>query len=149
VELISETLNFIEPVFRQRNVILEKPSIHEGIRIDGDPEMLRQMLINLFMNSLQAMPEKGTLSVKLRANHGEAVEIEVEDTGIGIPPENLGRIFDPFFTTNERGTGLGLSLVHQIIEKHQGRVVADSEFGKGTRFTISLPLHVKELRYVE
>jgi signal transduction histidine kinase len=149
VDLISETLNFIEPVFQQRNVILERSGVNEEVWIDGDQEMLRQMLINLFMNALQAMPERGRLSVKLRTAHQESVEIEVEDTGIGIPPENLSRIFDPFFTTNERGTGLGLSLVHQIIEKHQGRVAAESEFGKGTRFTISLPRHAKEFRYVE
>jgi signal transduction histidine kinase len=149
VDLISETLNFIEPVFQQRNVILERSGVNEEVWIDGDQEMLRQMLINLFMNALQAMPEKGRLSVKLRTAYQESIEIEVEDTGIGIPPENLSRIFDPFFTTNERGTGLGLSLVHQIIEKHQGRVAAESEFGKGTRFTISLPRHVKEFRYVE
>jgi signal transduction histidine kinase len=149
VDLISETLNFIEPIFQQRDVTLQRSGLEEAIWIDGDSEMLRQMLINLFMNALQAMPEKGRLSVKLRTAGPETIEIEVEDTGIGIPPENLSRIFDPFFTTSERGTGLGLSLVHQIIEKHQGRVVAESRFGKGTRFTISLPSHVKEFGYAE
>jgi len=149
VDLVSQTLNFIEPVFQQRDVILEKSGVANEIWIDGDREMLRQMLINLFMNALQAMPEKGRLSVALGTAHPETIEIEVEDTGIGIPPENLSRIFDPFFTTNERGTGLGLSLVHQIIEKHEGRVVAESEFGKGTRFSISLPRHEKEIEYAE
>ena len=67
------------------------------------------------------------------------IKVEVEDSGIGIPSENLGRIFDPFFTTHAKGTGLGLALVHQIVEKHQGKIAADSEFGKGTRFTIWLP----------
>jgi len=111
--------------------------------------MLRQMLINLLMNGLQAMPEEGRLTVKLNADQELNAEIEVEDTGIGIPPQNLAYIFDPFFTTNERGTGLGLSLVNQIVEKHHGRIAAESEFGKGTRFKIWLPRHVKELEYAE
>ena len=107
--------------------------------MDGDPEMLRQMLMNLFMNALQAMPEEGTLKVRTRQPSSEWVEIEVEDSGIGITPENIDRIFDPFFTTNEKGTGLGLSLVYQIVEKHGGRVEARSESGKGTCFTVCLP----------
>ena len=149
VNLISETLNFIEPVFQQRRILLERPYINKEIWIDGDPEMLRQMLINLLMNGLQAMPEEGRLTVKLDTDPQQNAEIEIEDTGIGIPPGNLAYIFDPFFTTNERGTGLGLSLVNQIVEKHQGRVVAESEFGKGTRFKIWLPRYIKEVEYVQ
>ena len=102
--------------------------------------MLRQMLINLMMNGLQAMPERGQLIVRSQVRDAQSVELDVEDTGIGIPEENLDRIFDPFFTTNEKGTGLGLSLVHQIVQKHNGTITAESRFGRGTRFHITLPV---------
>jgi signal transduction histidine kinase len=148
-ELILDTLSFVEPIFQQRHIVLEKPALDEPIWVDGDPEMLRQMLINLLMNGLQAIPEAGRLSVRLEAERREYIEIEIEDTGTGIPPENIPRIFDPFFTTNERGTGLGLSLVHQIVEKHHGKIVAKSEFGSGTQFTIWLPRHAEEFSHVD
>ena len=139
-ELILETLTFVEPVLQQRKICLERPEAADNAPLCmGDAGMLRQMFLNLFMNALQAMPESGRLAVRIQPDQPEMIQVEVEDSGIGIPSENLGRIFDPFFTTHEKGTGLGLALVHQIVEKHQGRITADSEFGKGTRFTIWLP----------
>ena len=139
-ELVQTTLSFVEPVFGQRKIRVEQGAMPEPIYMSGDSEMLRQMLMNLFMNALQAMPEEGKLKVRTRRSAPGWVEIEVEDSGIGIAPENLDRIFDPFFTTNEKGTGLGLSLVHQIAEKHQGRVEARSVSGEGTCFTVCLPV---------
>ena len=139
-ELVQTTLSFVEPVFGQRKIRVEQGAIPEPIYMNGDSEMLRQMLMNLFMNALQAMPEEGELKVRTRRSAPGWVELEVEDSGIGIAPENLDRIFDPFFTTNEKGTGLGLSLVHQIAEKHHGRVEARSVSGKGTCFTVCLPV---------
>jgi PAS domain S-box-containing protein len=139
-ELILETLAFVEPVLQQRKIRLERPDPKESVLLCmGDSSMLRQMFLNLFMNALQAMPENGRLAVSVEPDEPGMVRVEVADSGIGIPSENLSRIFDPFFTTHEKGTGLGLALVHQIVEKHQGRIAADSEFGKGTRFTIWLP----------
>ena len=139
-ELILETLAFVEPVLQQRKICLERPGAGDNAPLCmGDAGMLRQMFLNLFMNALQAMPESGRLAVRSRPDQPGTIKVEVEDSGIGIPSENLGRIFDPFFTTHEKGTGLGLALVHQIVEKHQGRITANSEFGKGTRFTIWLP----------
>jgi PAS domain S-box-containing protein len=138
--LILETLAFVEPVLQQRQIRLEQPDARDnGLLCMGDAGMLRQMFLNLFMNALQAMPECGRLAVRVQSDDPGTVRIEVEDSGIGIPSENLSRIFDPFFTTHEKGTGLGLALVHQIVENHQGRIAAESEFGKGTRFTIWLP----------
>jgi signal transduction histidine kinase len=139
-ELILETLAFVEPVLQQRKIRLERPEAGDSVLLCmGDSSMLRQMFQNLFMNALQAMPESGRLAMRVEPDDPGTVRVEVEDSGIGIPSENLSRIFDPFFTTHEKGTGLGLALVHQIVEKHQGRIAADSEFGKGTRFTIWLP----------
>jgi signal transduction histidine kinase len=137
-QMITETLQFLRPVCLQRNVHVSGGADNSPILVQGDREMLRQMLINLLMNGLQAMPERGKLAVRAKLLSSD-VEIEIQDTGIGIPAENLHRIFDPFFTTNEKGTGLGLSLVHQIVEKHHGTISVDSTFGHGTRFRILLP----------
>jgi len=138
-QMIAETLVFLEPVCVQRNIHLTQCRSEQSLLIEGDREMLRQMLINLLMNGLQAMPEQGTLAVAATSDEPGLVQIEVQDTGVGIPEENLSRIFDPFFTTNEKGTGLGLSLVHQIVQKHHGTVAVESQFGHGTRFKIRLP----------
>jgi len=143
--LILETLAFVEPVLQQRKIHLQRPEPEgNAVLCMGDAGMLRQMFLNLFMNALQAMPESGQLAVRVQSDHRGTVRIEVEDSGIGIPSQNLGRIFDPFFTTHEKGTGLGLALVHQIVENHQGRIAAESAFGKGTRFTIWLPESIRD-----
>jgi CheY-like chemotaxis protein len=104
-QMIAETLVFLEPVCVQRNIHLTQCRSEQSLLIEGDREMLRQMLINLLMNGLQAMPEQGTLAVAATSDEPGLVQIEVQDTGVGIPEENLSRIFDPFFTTNEKGTG--------------------------------------------
>jgi len=101
---------------------------------------VEQVLLNLIHNSVQAMPNRGSLLVNMSKADG-AVAIAIQDTGLGIPPENLSRIFDPFFTTKaeSEGTGLGLSLSYGIIANHRGRIDVVSEVGKGTTFTILLP----------
>jgi len=141
VELVHETLDFMDPVFHQRNVEVSRPE-HESVYVEGDRQMLWQALINLMMNALQAMPDQGAISIQVCKSKDLAV-IAINDSGIGIAPENLDRIFDPFFTTSDKGTGLGLALVHQIVEKHRGAITASSEPGKGSRFTISVPLVTK------
>lgn len=141
--MVEDTLAFLDPVCEQRRILARH--VHDGpaVTIDADADMLRQMLINLLMNGLQAMPEQGAITVRTFRRDPDCVGIEVEDTGVGIPEENLARIFDPFFTTNEKGTGLGLSLVHQIVRKHGGTIAASSRFGQGARFSIALPLKQK------
>jgi PAS domain S-box-containing protein len=145
-ELIREILNFAEPILQQREVRVGTRLESSGSVVLGDRELLKQTLLNLVLNALQAMPSKGSLTVETRAVSTlpggalcQGVELIVRDTGFGIPPENLGRIFDPFFTTNKNGTGLGLSVVHQIIEQHSGFIQVASEVDKGTTFTIVLP----------
>ena len=108
--------------------------------------MVREAFLTLAINACQAMPAGGTLTVSThRAAEGgnrvdnESVEIVFEDTGQGIPKEHRDKIFDPFFTTKEAGTGLGLSVVHRIMEDHRGRVQVDSEPGAGTRVRLTLP----------
>jgi len=144
--VIREILSFAEPILKQREVWIETRLEARENTVSGDRELLKQMILNLVLNSLQAMPSKGSITIGTRDVHVlpggaacEGVELTVRDTGFGIPPENLAHIFDPFFTTNKNGTGLGLSVVHQIIEQHSGFIHVDSTVKVGTTFTIVLP----------
>jgi signal transduction histidine kinase len=105
------------------------------------PFQLNQVFLNLLVNAAQAIPERGTITLRTTCN-GDHVSIAVADSGIGMPPEVRDRIFDPFFTTKPigKGTGLGLSVAYGIIEKHGGRIDVDTAPGKGTTFTITLPV---------
>ncbi|HEX9577253.1 MAG TPA: ATP-binding protein, partial [Myxococcales bacterium] len=99
---------------------------------------LRQLLLNLVRNAREAMPGGGHLRVATRGGEG-AVEIQVKDSGPGIPSERLQRIFDPFFTTKERGTGLGLAMAQEVAQEHGGQLTCESAPGAGTVFTLRLP----------
>jgi signal transduction histidine kinase len=105
------------------------------------PDELNQVWTNLVHNALQAMDHKGTLTVGLHRDGGDAV-VSVADTGCGIPEDIRARIFDAFFTTKPagEGTGLGLDIVRKIIDKHQGRIEVESEVGRGSTFTVRLPI---------
>ena len=102
---------------------------------------MNQTLINLVMNAIQAMPNGGTLTIGLRPEK-DMVRLTVGDTGHGIPQALIEKIFQPFFTTKEvgKGTGLGLTVVKDIIDEHQGSITVESEEGKGTVFAILLPV---------
>ncbi len=116
-----------------------------------DPGQINQVLNNLAINAVQAMPEGGTLTVTTAnvtvdnkhprgpLNRGQYVKVALTDKGTGIPPEALDKIFDPYFTTKETGSGLGLFSVYSIINKHNGWITVDSEVNKGTTFTFYLP----------
>jgi two-component system, NtrC family, sensor kinase len=133
LKLVRNELNLagVEPVVK---IVEHLPEV------SGNPRNLQQVFLNLFLNSIQAMPTGGILTVSVRAEDGE-VRFDVTDTGVGIPRENLDKIFDPFFTTKQlgQGTGLGLSVSFGVVEKHNGRITVASEVGKGTTFTIHLP----------
>ena len=107
--------------------------------INADPSMLRQALLNLALNACQAMPTGGMLRLTCRAAARRRVEIDVEDTGIGIAPEHLQKIFDLYFTTKEKGSGIGLSMVYRIVQLHDGDVEVQSTPGHGTRFRLVFP----------
>jgi signal transduction histidine kinase len=140
-EIAQDVLKFTDPIMSQRQVCIEQRFDAHCPILLGDRELLRQMMLNLILNAMKAMPEKGSLTIStrnlLRKKRGtQALELQIKDTGIGIPPENLKRIFDPFFTTNKNGTGLGLSVVHQIVERHSGLIRVASEVSRGATFTI-------------
>jgi signal transduction histidine kinase len=132
-------------------------TFHAGpSRVMADETLLKQSFLNIILNALEAMPEGGDLAISTRLGSGnprsphaalspevgrpEWLEVVFDDTGPGIPAEDLGRIFDPFFTTKSDGTGLGLAITHRIIEHHQGTIRVTSQQGKGTTFVVSLPL---------
>lgn len=119
---------------------IQKRHVQTPLQIQGDAEQLEQVFVNLILNAVQAMSDGGMLSLAASVDaEGEWVRIEIADTGVGIPPEYLDRIFDPFFTTKEGGTGLGLSVSYRIVQVHGGRITVESQEGRGTRLTISLP----------
>ncbi|HEY8414459.1 MAG TPA: ATP-binding protein, partial [Thermaerobacter sp.] len=109
--------------------------------LNADERQLRQVFLNLIRNGLDAMPGGGRL--RIRATHDRdagTVTVEVEDEGVGIPREILGRIFDPFFSTKDHGTGLGLAVSYGIVRNHGGQIDVESEPGRGTRVRVTLPV---------
>jgi len=112
-------------------------------RVDADPHHLRRVFLNIIKNAIQAMPKGGTLTISAKKLN-EHVELEFSDTGIGIPEENMKKLFTPLFTTKSKGIGLGLSICKDLVEAHNGQIEVKSEVGKGTTFTIKLPIHQKE-----
>jgi len=112
------------------------------LEVEHDSDQMHQVLLNLLLNSVQAIEGSGLVRVAVFAKDGgEDAVIIVSDTGRGISPEHLQNIFRPFFTTKGNGTGLGLSLARRIVEEHRGRIEVASSSGKGTTFSVTLPLH--------
>jgi signal transduction histidine kinase len=134
--LVSEVLSMTAPEAERRGIVVKTecpPSVPE---INADPGMLQQALLNLTINACHAMPDGGTLKILCRPAPRRRVEISIEDTGVGIPPENLSRIFDLYFTTKEKGSGIGLSMVFRIVQLHDGEIEVQSTPGGGTRFRL-------------
>jgi len=103
-----------------------------------DPQMMRRVLTNLFLNAVQAMPRGGKLTVRV-SKSGETILISVRDTGREIPDEILPKLFNPLFTTKTRGQGLGLATCKRLVEAHGGTITVESQVGKGTTFTVNMP----------
>jgi two-component system, NtrC family, sensor kinase len=141
-EVADKTLSLLRRQSLFFNIEIRKELDPELPRILGDPSQLQQVFMNILMNAVEAMEESGVLTLRTRrVADGEGAEVQIGDTGCGIPQEHLHRIFDPFFTTGKdgQGTGLGLSIAYGIITKHRGAISVESEVGVGTTFTIRLP----------
>jgi len=108
-----------------------------------DRNYFKQLLLNLILNGIQAMPDGGTLALEAQTSRGN-LHLSVADTGVGIPKEVLPRIFEPYFTTKANGSGLGLAIARRVVEAHGARITAESEVGRGSRFQVSIPLQRKE-----
>jgi signal transduction histidine kinase len=138
-ELMGGLLDFVGPELAAARVELRR-ELPPGLPpIRADEGLLRAVFLNLLRNSREAMPGGGTITVRTGRAEGGSVEIEVRDTGGGIPPGDLTRIFDPFYSTKERGTGLGLAFSQQVVKEHGGTIRCDSIVGRGTAFTVRLP----------
>jgi signal transduction histidine kinase len=137
--LTSDVLKMIEPEAEAARVTLNSVCAPEVPPIEADASILRQALVNLAKNAIQAMPNGGRLDVACAATRDGRVEIRISDTGVGISPENLAKIFDLYFTTKKTGTGIGLSLVYRTIQLHNGDIDVESTPGKGTTFVIKMP----------
>jgi two-component system NtrC family sensor kinase len=135
---LEEALSLVDNQLRTMGVAIER-ALEPVPLVVADFGQLRQAFVNIAMNAGEAMGRGGKLRVASREREG-VVEIALADDGPGIPAERLARIFDPFFTTKEKGTGLGLSVVYGIVEKHEGTIAVDSAVGRGTTFTIRLPI---------
>ncbi len=139
-EVVQEGLHFSEAGCAQAGIEVRRKLAPDLPRIKADASQLRQILTNLVVNAVQAMPQGGRLSIETRASEG-LVSLIVSDTGTGMTEEVRKKIFIPFFTTKDvnQGTGLGLAVVHGIITAHGGTIEVESEVGKGTRFVVRLP----------
>jgi signal transduction histidine kinase len=137
--IVNEVISMTSPEAEQRGIVIKTECTPAVPEINADPGMLQQALLNLTINACHAMPDGGTLKVTCRPVSRHRVEIAVEDTGIGIPPENLSRIFDLYFTTKQKGSGIGLSMVFRIVQLHDGEVEVQSTPGHGTRFRLLFP----------
>ena len=138
-ELVADTLSLLSPSLKKDLVVLEKcfdPAI--GL-IAVDAELIKQVLVNLLLNAVQALPPEGGKITVTTLTVSEGVEIIVKDSGTGMDPKSIPRIFDPFFTTKDTGTGLGLAVSNKIIEIHRGYIRVESTVGIGSSFTICLP----------
>lgn len=139
-EVIREVINTELGLYAKRKVVVEQIFPAELPHVIADQDKLKQVILNLCKNAVEAMPDGGTLTMRAHPA-GESIQIEVADTGTGIP--NGINIFEPFTTTKKEGTGLGLAIVLEIVNAHKGTLTYRSEPGKGTTFVVTLPLQVK------
>jgi signal transduction histidine kinase len=149
-KLAEEVLILTEKDLSKHHVQVER-KFESQVRAPVVPGQIEQILLNLIINARQAMPRGGKLKIEIKENGQTGMaEVRVSDSGVGIPPEQLRLIFEPFYTTKEPdehghgGSGLGLSVCRQIIEQHNGRIRVESVVGKGSTFTVKLPLKLED-----
>ena len=136
--LISSVAHAVEPEAQRAGVTINRACTDGSLLVEGDAAQLRDVFLNLAQNAIQAMPRGGRLTMSCSAAN-RRVRVRVEDTGVGIAPENLAKIFELYYTTKERGTGVGLSMVYRTIQIHNGEIDVESTVGVGTTFILTLP----------
>lgn len=147
-EIIRASLDLLGPELKNRHLHVEEKLAARLPLAPMDPTQIQQVLVNLIKNAMQAMTKGGTL--RLTTGEGASgVWFSVDDTGGGIPQEQINRIFEPFYTTKAKGTGLGLMIVQRIVREHGGRVELESRVDEGTQFRVWLPLHERRPKLLE
>jgi two-component system, sporulation sensor kinase A len=140
VELIDRVVTLLKTQAIMYNIdIISDISLKDCPMIEAEADQIKQVLINLIKNAIEAMPDGGVVTIEAEGSSEDHVVIRVIDEGIGIPRELISRLGEPFFSTKEKGTGLGLMICQRIIKNHKGSLEIDSEVNKGTTFTIRLP----------
>jgi PAS domain S-box-containing protein len=146
--VVEETLDLLRPELENRGIHAHARLHHRMPLTPIDPGQIKQTLVNLVKNAMQAMTRGGTLTLETGAGP-DGVWVSVSDTGGGIPAEQLSRIFEPFYTTKKKGSGLGLMIVQRIVRQHRGRIEVESDLGRGTRFRVCLPLNEPQRKLLE
>jgi len=148
--VINSSLEFIEHRIEPCQVLINKEFNDSLPPVFVDADHISQALINIMVNAIESMPNRGKLTIKTGAckKHGECVTVCIVDTGCGIRAENIDKIFEPFFTTKskegEKGLGMGLAISKRIIEDHHGEISVESKAGQGTTFSVCLPCRKAE-----
>jgi len=142
-DVLDHSLRLMQHQVNGKLITLQRHYQAEPDTVRGDDAQLQQAFMNLLINALEAMGTNGVLTVKTEMmkdeGGGQQLWINIQDTGVGIAPENLERLFEPFFTTKRNGTGLGLAISHRIVLEHHGLLRVQSDPGKGSTFSLSLP----------
>ncbi len=138
-EIIEKSLLLVHKQFEKSNIQIQTELHDDNATIEADPHKMEQVFINLFLNSFSAMGKSGVLTIQTK-KYASYILIKIQDTGIGIPPNELDRIFDPFYTKTPGGTGLGLAIVQRILDQHHARYRVESELYLGTTFYIYMPI---------
>ena len=138
-DIVADTILLLDPEITNRGITLEHHFANDLPTAPLDAAQVKQALVNLIKNAVQAMTQEGTLTLTTLADD-EGVWVHVADTGGGIPQEEINRIFQPYFTTKEKGSGLGLMIVQRIVREHGGRIELESNTGQGTTFRLWFPL---------
>jgi two-component system sensor histidine kinase HydH len=138
-KIVADMVDFYSPQAQSHSITIRSQLWSQSLVCKADGDMLKQVLLNLFINAQQAMPDGGEVFLRTQADGKNAVII-ISDTGKGIEPKNMEKIFNAYFSTKPGGSGLGLSTSKKIIEAHNGSIRVDSVLGRGTSFTIQLPL---------
>jgi len=146
-QVLDHSLRLVQHQLDAKLISLRRDYRAETDAVRGDDAQLQQAFLNLLFNAIEAMGASGVLTVGTEItgeeNGGRQLAVHIQDTGVGIAAENLGRLFEPFFTTKKNGTGLGLAITRRIAHEHHGAVKARSEVNKGSTFSFSLPVFVE------
>jgi len=140
IPFVQDSLRLVEKIATDQQIELKTEMPSDLPQVNFDPDRINQILLNLYLNAIEAMPSGGTLTVAVeQPENRRGIVIRIEDTGRGILTDDLAHIFDPYFTTKTSGTGLGLAIVHNIVEAHGGEIRVASQPDQGTQISIFLP----------